>query len=204
MAATAIGDCLRTAGLELADGVPVLLCVAERSRAGRPRHFDFLLHDIAEHLGATFHPDFCLIEEGVVAGAVSLLSARQLINSHRHRQVIVAGVDSFLVGQTLNALERTGRLLTRANSNGFVPGEAAGAVVLTAWLDGAPPPLQLHGLGFAREAAAFGSGRPLLANGLVQAIQAALAEAGLALHDCDYRIANVNGEQDRFKEAPWF
>ena len=35
----------------------------------------------------------------------------------------------------------------------------------------------------------------------MQAIRAALIEAGVALKDCDYRIADVNGEQFRFKEA---
>ena len=44
-------------------------------------------------------------------------------------------------------------------------------------------------------------GRPCAAEGLVQAIRAALDEAGIALKDCDHRIADVSGEEYRFKEA---
>ena len=35
----------------------------------------------------------------------------------------------------------------------------------------------------------------------MQAVRAALGEAGVTLKDCDHRIADVNGEQYRFKEA---
>jgi 3-oxoacyl-[acyl-carrier-protein] synthase-1 len=62
-------------------------------------------------------------------------------------------------------------------------------------------PLLLRGLGFAREPSPLGSGKPLRADGLLQAIRAALDEAAIALKDCDHRIADVNGEQYRFKEA---
>ena len=93
------------------------------------------------------------------------------------------------------------RLLRRDNSNGFIPGEAAGAVLLGPHEEGSPAPLLCRGLGFAREPAPFDSGKPLRADGLVQAIRGALSEAGLTLKDCDHRIADVNGEQYRFKEA---
>jgi 3-oxoacyl-[acyl-carrier-protein] synthase-1 len=201
MAAAAIGECLDMVGPGRAKHVPVLLAVAERSRPGRAERFPFMLHDVATRLGVVFHRESRLIEDGSVAGAVGLFTARQLIGSGRHQQVIVAGVDSLLTGQNLAALEHAGRLLSPTNSNGFVPGEAAGAVLLAAPQDGAPAPVLLRGLGFSREPAPRGSGKPLRADGLVQAICAAVAEAGLALHDCDCRISDVNGEQYRFKEA---
>ncbi len=64
-----------------------------------------------------------------------------------------------------------------------------------------PARLLVRGLGFEREPAPFGSGRPSRADGLVRAARGALGEAGLALKDCDLRIADMNGEQHRFKEA---
>ena len=42
---------------------------------------------------------------------------------------------------------------------------------------------------------------PLRAEGLVQAIQAALAEAKLDMGDMDFRITDLSGEQYGFKEA---
>ena len=73
--------------------------------------------------------------------------------------------------------------------------------MLAAWREEMPAPLLLRGFGFAREPAPLGSGKPLRADGLVQAITAALSDADVALADCDHRIADMNGEQHRFKEA---
>jgi 3-oxoacyl-[acyl-carrier-protein] synthase-1 len=116
-------------------------------------------------------------------------------------RVIVAGVDSFLAGATLAAYDRENRLLRRDNSNGFIPGEAAGAALLGAWKEGESAPLLVRGLGFAREPAPLGSGKPLRADGLVKAIREALSEARMALEDCDARIVDMNGEQYFFREA---
>jgi 3-oxoacyl-[acyl-carrier-protein] synthase-1 len=113
----------------------------------------------------------------------------------------VAGVDSFLNSATLAAYSQADRLLTAGNSNGFIPGEAAGALLLGAWKEHLETPLLCRGLGFAREPARFDSGKPLRADGLVQAIREALGEAGLALKECDHRMTDVSGEQYRFKEA---
>ena len=54
---------------------------------------------------------------------------------------------------------------------------------------------------YTREPAPIGSDMPLRAEGLVQAIREALAEAELSIGDCDHRIADINGEQYAFKEA---
>ena len=147
------------------------------------------------------HPHSRLIEQGRVGGTVALLQARRLLSDGRHDRVIVAGVDSFLVGATLDFYCKQDRLLTRGNSNGFIPGEAAGAVLLSAWREGTAAPLLLCGLGFAREPSPFNAGRPLRADGLTQAIRAALDEAGMTLKDCDHRMADANGEHYRFKGA---
>jgi len=110
-------------------------------------------------------------------------------------------VDTFLTGATLMAYDRESRLLRRDNSNGFIPGEAAAALLLGNAAEESAAPLLLRGLGFAREPATLASGGPLRANGLVQAIRAALDDAQVELKTCDYRIADMNGEQYRFKEA---
>jgi 3-oxoacyl-[acyl-carrier-protein] synthase-1 len=124
-----------------------------------------------------------------------------MMQEGRCTRVVVAGADTFLVSATLAAYDEADRLLRPDNSNGFIPGEAAGAVLLGLSQQDLETPLLCCGLGFAREPASWGSGKPLRAEGLVQAIRAALAEAGLALKDCDHRIADVSGEQYRFKEA---
>jgi 3-oxoacyl-[acyl-carrier-protein] synthase I len=57
------------------------------------------------------------------------------------------------------------------------------------------------GIGFGREAAHIDSGEPLRAEGLSLAIKAALTDAGCAMHDMDFRITDLSGEQYYFKEA---
>jgi 3-oxoacyl-[acyl-carrier-protein] synthase-1 len=108
-------------------------------------------------------------------------------------------VDSLLSWPTLGAYAGAGRLLTAQNSNGFMPGEGAGAV-LVAKPDGQAR-VCCTGLGFAVEPAHIDSGEPLRADGLAQAIRTALADAGLQMHELDYRITDVSGEHYYFKEA---
>jgi 3-oxoacyl-[acyl-carrier-protein] synthase-1 len=202
MAARAVQDCLDAAPGQDPGRIPLLLCTAEEDRPGRFANLDRALLDGVEHeLGIALHPDSRVIPQGRVGGAVALLQARRLLQDERCRSVVVAGADTFLVGETLAAYDEADRLLRKDNSNGFIPGEAAGAVLLGRHEEGSSAPLLCRGLGFAREPAPFGSGKPLRAEGLVQAIRGALGEAGIALKDCDHRIADVSGEQYRFKEA---
>jgi 3-oxoacyl-[acyl-carrier-protein] synthase-1 len=57
------------------------------------------------------------------------------------------------------------------------------------------------GIGFGKEKAHIDSEEPLRADGLSAAIKGALADAGCQLHDLDYRIIDLSGEQYYFKEA---
>jgi 3-oxoacyl-[acyl-carrier-protein] synthase I len=114
--------------------------------------------------------------------------------------VLIAATDSFVSWPTLSHYEREGRLLTARNSNGFMPGEGAGAL-LVGKSDGSASELLCSGIGFAREAAHLDSGEPLRAEGLSQAIKAALADAGCEMHHMDFRITDLSGEQYYFKEA---
>jgi len=202
MAALSLGECFAAAADKPPDHTPILLCVAEQARPGRdPLLSEFLLSEIEYELGARLHPNSRLIDMGRVGGAVALLQARRMLAERRSEQVIVAGVDSFLVDHTIEAFDLNDRLLRPGNSNGFIPGEAAAAVLLGVWQEGVPTPLLLNGLGFAREPAPFGSGLPLRAQGLMEAISRALADARVALADCDFRISDSSGEQYRLKEA---
>jgi 3-oxoacyl-[acyl-carrier-protein] synthase-1 len=202
MAARAIGECFAAATDAKPEQVPVLVVVAEPERPGRFEALpQVVLHDIEQELGFRLHPHSRVIEQGRVGGAVATLQARRMLQEGRHARIIVAGVDSFLTGPTLTAFDRADRLLRRDNSNGFIPGEAAAAVLLATWQEGLPTPLLLRGLGFAREPAPLGSGMPMRAEGLVNTLRAALGDAAIALKDCDVRIGDMNGEQYRFKEA---
>lgn len=197
MAATAISECVGAT----AEPLPILLAVAEESRPGRLQGLDtLLLGEVARACGMPLHAASRIIPMGRVGGAVGLLSARRLLTEGAP-QVVVAGVDSLLVHKTIEALDASERLLTEANSNGFIPGEAAAAILVGPPANAHEAPITVEGLGFAREASPIGSGKPLRADGLVDAIRAALNNAGVAIEDCDHRFADVSGEHYTFREA---
>jgi 3-oxoacyl-[acyl-carrier-protein] synthase I len=105
-----------------------------------------------------------------------------------------------LTWPTLSHYEQNERLLAERNSNGFMPGEGAGALLL-GLAEGRVDELVCSGIGFGREVAHIDSGEPLRGEGLSQAIKAGLNEAGCQMHDMDFRITDNSGEQYYFKEA---
>lgn len=201
MAAAAVGECLRAADAGGLDQYPLLLCVAEEDRPGRFADLDArLLQDVAAALGATLHPDSRLFAAGHVAGARALAHARELIAGGAPG-CVVAGTDTYLVAGTLNACHADRRLVTAEHSDGFIPGEAAAAVLVGPVKRQDEPQLMCLGLGFGTEPAPFGSERPLRADGLVEAYRAAFADARCDYGEVDFRLTDNNGESFGFKEA---
>jgi 3-oxoacyl-[acyl-carrier-protein] synthase-1 len=196
----AVDECLMSAATPAQD-VPLLLCVSEPSRPGRLASVDDeLFLELEQKLDARFHPEWSgLVPHGRVGIVHALLRARDLID-RGVPAVLIAASDSLLIAPTLSRLDDRTRLLTESNSNGFVPGEAAGAVLVTRCPAGRPH-LRCMGLGTAHEAAFIDSDRPLRGDGLTRAIEAALQDAQCAPHDLDYRITDNSGEHYYFKEA---
>jgi 3-oxoacyl-[acyl-carrier-protein] synthase-1 len=201
MAAMAIDEALQHIPRQAWSSLPLLLCVAEAERPGRMRGLDDLLFEqIQDELGARFGPRSAVIKEGRAGVAVALAQARALLLSDGVPRVLIAATDSLLFWPTLSHYDLQDRLLTATNPNGFIPGEGAGALLL-APARGSDGELVCSGLGFGREAASVEADEPLRGDGLSLAINAALHEAGCELHDIDFRITDVSGEQYYFKEA---
>ncbi len=199
MAASAAAQSLADIPKQDWPAIPLLLCVAERSRPGRADGLDERLRrELERQLDVRF-ASATIIAKGRTGIGAALLEARRLVFEQEQGPVLIVAADSLLEWPTLGAYERAERVLTSNNSNGFIPGEAAAAILV-----GRPsgrPELLCVGVGFGTESATYDSGLPLRADGLVEAIRGALAEADCALHDIDLRIADVSGEQYYFKEA---
>ncbi|AKJ29688.1 3-oxoacyl-ACP synthase [Caldimonas brevitalea] len=201
MAAMAIREALSDVPAVDWPNIPLLLCVAEKERPGRTDGLDDTLpRDIERELGQCFDARSAVVPHGRVAVAVALSQARALIYQQRVPYVLIAAADSLLSWPTLSHYDQRRRLLTATNSNGFLPGEGAGAL-LVGQPSGSSFELHCQGLGFAVEDAHIDSEEPLRAEGLTQAVKHALAEAGCEMHDIDYRITDLSGEQYYFKEA---
>src|SRR4030095_3941860 len=201
MAAMVADECLIDVPRETCERIPVLLCVAERDRPGRLDGLDdrFLIEVCALLNGARFSPDSRVVPHGRVSVAVALLHARQLLYRSPAPAVLIVAADSLLTWPTLKTFEEHERLLANRNSNGFVPGEAASALLVSR--SAAGPHLEIVGLGFATEPATIEKEEPLRGIGLSLAIDQALQDAGCEMHNMDFRITDISGEQYYFKEA---
>jgi 3-oxoacyl-[acyl-carrier-protein] synthase-1 len=200
MASLAIRECLADVPQDEWRDIPVLLCIAERERPGRTEGIDEdLFAEIQREMSTEFSADSMVVPHGRAAVCTALASARNLIADQRAPFVLIAAADSLLNWRTLSAYERADRLLTANNSNGFIAGEGAAAMVLGHV--GTGPQLVLSGIGFATEPATISSDEPLRGEGLARAIKAAVLDAGCEVRDLDFRITDLSGEQYYFKEA---
>jgi 3-oxoacyl-[acyl-carrier-protein] synthase I len=205
MVVPAIRECLAHIGTARPEEIPLLLGVAEKQRPGRFQGLDDQLsQEVQTALGVRFHPRSAVIAQGRVAGAIAMGIARELVYDKRVPCCIIAGVDTYLVAATLADHEANDRLLTSLNPNGFIPGEAAAAVLVSA----SPSPrhparsaVTCFGMGTGLEKVTINSEEPLRADGLVQAFNAAFADAQRGYEHVDYRLTDCNGEQYWFKEA---
>lgn len=201
MAAMAIAEALQGVPRSDWDQLPVILCVAEPERPGRTAGLDDRLFElIRAQLGAAFASTSAVIAQGRVSVAVALARARTMLEQAPAAQVVIAAADSLLTWPTLDHYDRSDRLLTERNTDGFMPGEAAGALLIGS-STGKAGELACTGIGFGRETARVDAGEPLRGDGLTQAVKAALTEAALQIQDMDFRITDNSGEQYYFKEA---
>lgn len=201
MAALAIEEALQNINRDQWHRLPMLLCVAETERPGRIAGLDdLLLKQIQGELGVSFASSSAVVPHGRVSVAMALAQARTLLESAKVPGVLIVSTDSLLSWPTLSYYERGDRLLTESNSNGFMPGEGAGALWVGA-SGSCTPQLLCTGIGFGHELAHINSGEPLRAEGLTSAIKASLNDGGRELHDMDFRITDNSGEQYYFKEA---
>src|SRR6185312_8092551 len=173
----------------------LILCLAEEERPGRPvKDPSALLRQIAKIVEVELHSHSRIVAHGRPSGHVALQYARKLISSGKVRYVMIAGVDTYLTTGSIAHYLAEGRLLSPDNPNGFIPGEAAAAVLCT-W----PGPgglLRLVGLGLAREPAHIynAADLPLRGDGMVSAYRAAFAESVIEMNRIGYRITDVAGE----------
>jgi 3-oxoacyl-[acyl-carrier-protein] synthase-1 len=194
--------------LEAFDPVPeargaaaLILCLAEEDRPGRPvRDPRGLLARIGEITEATPHGRSHVVAHGRPSGHVALAQARKLL-AEGTPYVMIAGVDSYLTTLSIAHYLTERRLLTPDNPNGFIPGEAAAAILCTR--PGAGGPLRLAGLGLAREPAYIynPADLPLRGDGMAEAYRGALGQAGNSMADVEYRISDLIGEQYFFKQT---
>ncbi|ETX30245.1 beta-ketoacyl synthase N-terminal-like domain-containing protein [Roseivivax isoporae] len=201
LAAGAVVDALERAP-QVRDGtLPVILCLAEETRPGRPvRTPETFGRQVLEFSDLPLRSPLHVVAHGRPSGIVALERVRRMFERGEAERALIVGVDSLLTGSAVAHYLRAGRLLTGDNANGFVPGEAAAAIVCAA---GAPQHFALAGLGLGREPAYLYNPDevPLRADGMVRAYRDAFDAAGIAGRDVDVRVSDLTGEAFFFKQT---
>lgn len=201
ISALAITECCNSHSLN-PEQLPLILCLSEKNRPGRPQGYgNSIFFALQTELGFQFRGHTSLVEQGRVSFTVALQQARSLLYQKGFTHVLIAAVDSLLDSTAIKAYENQYRILTSGNSNGFIPGEAASAVIVQRPEPSEAPQLLCTGLGFGMEKATIDSEQPLRAEGLSQAVRGAFAEANQSMDTMDFRIVDVTGEQYWFKET---
>jgi 3-oxoacyl-[acyl-carrier-protein] synthase-1 len=174
------------------DNCPILLC-------GRDKSQD-VLYLVAERLSFTIRRDLLQVVTGEqTAVFVALQRARELLMGQGYEGCFIIGIDSLLRARALLDLERSHRLKTANNSDGIIPGEAAGVLLVTRKA-AMSTSCALLGLGFAEETATVLNDEPLLGHGMAMAVRRALAGTGIEMHQVSLRISDVAGESYAFAE----
>ncbi|WP_431261965.1 hypothetical protein ACQ859_17395 [Roseateles chitinivorans] len=156
-----------------------------------------------EALNLRFHAESCVLARGRAALSLALEHAQLLLQRHDIDGVLLVGVDSLLDAATISRYLSEERLLTPKNADGFIPGEAAAAVLLQTARTESDGRRAVHIVGHGRgvEAGRVDGSVPSRAQGLSQALRAALGSAGLGYEDLEFRCADQNGEAFYAKEA---
>ena len=204
LAAGAVVEVLKRApGAEAS--LALILCLSEEDRPGRPvADPEAFVHEVARMAELPKEAELFVLCHGRPSGFAALDQARRMLASGRVRHVVVASVDSYLTGQSIAHYLAENRILGGACSNGFIPGEAAAAVLCTA----EPGGIRVSGLGMAREAAYIynrkdedGQDLPLRADGMVAAVTKALGEAGRRHSEIVLKIGDLIGEAFWFRQS---
>ncbi|NIA00892.1 hypothetical protein [Massilia sp. CCM 8734] len=137
--------------------------------------------------------NFTVLTEGRAGLGMALFKAAQILINEDIDQVLLIGVDSYLNAADINSNLHQNRLCTTENSDGFVPGEAAAALLLCRTISGSNG-LHIRGVGIAHEPGRHDGSIPCRSQGLTAAIRAACGQANIHPTDLDFYINDQNGE----------
>jgi len=152
-----------------------------------------------------FTDEWAFMPKGPVGLIRAFERARDLLYQTGIDSVMIIAVDSLLNNTSIShflAGERIPgcRLLIDKNPDGFIPGEAAAALLISKPTTEHEPQLLCEGLGLGTEPAPLDSGELSRADGMVQAVEHAVQEAGRTVATVNYRMSNVSGEKYFFEE----
>lgn len=176
------------------------------SRPGQPQELtETILAAVKASYGELFRPiqHFAV---GHAAGHLALDAAIKQFSARTLEACVVAGVDSYLEPETLEWIEECDQLHGGGplnNAWGFIPGEAASAVLVATeefvWRNRLPSFGEVLSVGIGRETKLIKTDAVCIGEGLTQAFRAALSvlASGEQIHNV---FCDMNGEKYRADE----
>jgi hypothetical protein len=201
LAAAAIVECI-DGGSTPPEQVPVFTMLPPSTRPLRDPELERIVADeLQRRLPHSMQAESKVFSEGRTSIGSALVQAHELLSSGKARCCVVVGVETFLRQKIADQYIQKRRLLVEGNSNGFIPGEAACAVMLATAGATRHGELRIIGLGTGHETGGIETDQPLTGDGLTEALREALDRAGIGMADTDYWLTDQNGEHYKFKEA---
>jgi 3-oxoacyl-[acyl-carrier-protein] synthase-1 len=138
---------------------------------------------------------------GRAAALLALEAGVRCLNERKAEAVVVGGVDSFFDGRLLRELDRDKRILGARSSDGFIPGEGAGFILLTRQTGASDSSrtAAILGIGSARDAGHRSAPQPARGEGLAGAIEVMRSGSRLPTPIANI-YASLNGESFGAKE----
>jgi len=202
-AALAIEDCLRAQHGFDAARTALLMLAPEPERpdmAASP--YAAIITLTARQLDLRFHGSSRILPLGRAGLAAALGLTFELLDDGAVEQVLLVGADSLLNTAAIEHYLRDERLMVPGNRDGFLPGEAAGAVLLRRHSPTAGRgALLIGGWSEGSETGRPDGSVPSRVQGLTAAVRAACARAGVAPDALQFRLGDQNGEVFFAKEA---
>lgn len=194
----ALKDATSEIGLGVLAELPIVLAIPADA-AAQPPEAASTVQALARRLSVAIKPqNVRVVVEGAAGGYRAIELGRQLLSRSREPACLVAAADSWVNARTLLRLSDSEQLLTSENADGVIPGEAAACLILSKERKEALA--VIRGIGFGHEPALPSNDIPLRGEGIAGAARAALGEAGLAMHDMDFRLSDAAGDSYSFKE----
>lgn len=205
LAAKAIVNLVPQSGLTRAGfrDTHLFLALPENAREGvSDLDGERMIRAIRKASSLTFEAGQAAFYGGHVAALLALDAARQLISKKEGARCLIAAADSNVLDANLDWLDRSWRLKSQRNVDGFIPGEAGGAFLVegaaAAARRGAAVLARVTGIGMGEEANSFFSDAQSTGAGLSSAIGAACADT--AQQPIRWVICDLNGESYRGRE----
>jgi 3-oxoacyl-[acyl-carrier-protein] synthase-1 len=202
MAARVIEEMIVSQG-DLPQGLFSVFCLPQEDELPDPEFHDTFYRLLDKRFGAQRFSHQSLSAYG---GRCAIVPAFEAVAKHLnegHPQALVVAVDTLLTSERIDRFREassTPRLLDEGMPDGFIPGEAAVALLLRHAVPGDEQTC-ITGIGYGLEEALVDSDEIMTGQGLSQAIRQATGDASLKVSDTDFRIASASGEAYFFEET---